>query len=84
MTTKRALKNKVNKMSEKKDRSLSRIFDDLLHEERSIRNARPLTEIEKAKFEQEIAIEQLYYSSKLEGSHLTSDAIAQAIHGKEV
>ncbi len=38
---------------------------------------------EKAKLEQSFAIDQLYYSSKLEGSSLTTEMIDRAIHGKK-
>ena len=43
-----------------------------------------LSDVEKAKFEQSLAIDQLYYSSKLEGSSLTKKMIDKAIHGKEL
>jgi hypothetical protein len=43
-----------------------------------------LSDVEKAKFEQSLAIDQLYYSSKLEGSSLTKKMIDNAIHGKEL
>ena len=43
-----------------------------------------LSDVEKAKFEQSFAIDQLYYSSKLEGSSLTKKMIDKAIHGKEL
>ncbi len=42
-----------------------------------------LSHVEKAKFEQQLAIDQLYYSSKLEGSTLTNEMIDKAIHGKK-
>jgi hypothetical protein len=44
----------------------------------------PLSDVEKAKFEQSLAIDQLYYSSKLEGSDLTKKMIDKAIHGKKL
>ena len=40
-----------------------------------------LLPVEKAKFDQSLAIDQLYYSSKLEGSNLTKEGIEEAIHG---
>lgn len=40
-----------------------------------------LSFLEKAKFDQSLAIDQLYYSSKLEGSNLTKEGIEEAIHG---
>ena len=39
---------------------------------------------EKAKLDQDFAIDQLYYSSKLEGSVLTAEMIDKAIHGKKL
>lgn len=44
----------------------------------------PLLPREKAKLEQSLAIDQLYYSSKLEGSSLTTEMIDRAIHGKKL
>ncbi|GEM_PF-4395879 len=42
-----------------------------------------LSHVEKAKFDHALAIDQLYYSSKLEGSALTREMINKAIHGKK-
>jgi hypothetical protein len=42
-----------------------------------------LSAVEKAKFDHSLAIDQLYYSSKLEGSALTREMIDKAIHGKK-
>jgi len=44
----------------------------------------PLSDVEKAKFDQSLAIDQLYYSSKLEGSALTKKMIDNAINAKEL
>jgi hypothetical protein len=44
----------------------------------------PLSDVEKAKFDQALAIDQLYYSSKLEGSDLTTKMIDEAVHGEEL
>jgi hypothetical protein len=44
----------------------------------------PLSDVEKAKFDHALAIDQLYYSSKLEGSALTKKMIDEAIHGEEL
>ena len=41
-----------------------------------------LSAVEKAKFDHSLAIDQLYYSSKLEGSDLSKEGIEEAIHGK--
>ena len=43
-----------------------------------------LSAVEKAKFDQALAIDQLYYSSKLEGSALTEEMIDKAINGKKL
>lgn len=43
-----------------------------------------LSPVEKAKFDHSLAIDQLYYSSKLEGSNLTKKGLEEAIHGKIV
>ncbi len=42
-----------------------------------------LLPVEKAKLDHALAIEQLYYSSKVEGSNLTKEMIDKAIHGKK-
>jgi Fic family protein len=44
----------------------------------------PLSSVKKAQLEQSLAIEQLYYSSKLEGTTLTEKMIEHAIHGPEL
>ncbi|HUY69818.1 MAG TPA: hypothetical protein VMU70_02295 [Candidatus Tyrphobacter sp.] len=43
----------------------------------------PLADVEKAKFDQALAIDQLYYSSRLEGSALTKKMIDKAINAKK-
>ncbi len=43
-----------------------------------------LSAVEKAKLNQSLAIEQLYYSSKIEGTTLTTEMINDAIHGKKI
>ena len=40
-----------------------------------------LSELEQAKFEHSLAIDQLFYSSKLEGIELTKQMIDTAIYG---
>lgn len=41
----------------------------------------PLSELEQAKFEHSLAIDQLFYSSKLEGIDLTKEMLDVAIYG---
>lgn len=43
-----------------------------------------LSPLERAKLNNDIAIEHLYYSSKIEGTNLTDAQIDQAIHGEVV
>ena len=38
------------------------------------------SDVEKVKFEQEIAIDHLYYSSKIEGTNLGTTRLSQAIN----
>jgi hypothetical protein len=57
---------------------------DLVALQFEVANLPPLSDVEKAKFDQVLAIDQLYYSSKLEGSELTGAMIDQAIHGKKL
>ncbi|MGD0778772.1 MAG: hypothetical protein ABSC05_38835 [Candidatus Solibacter sp.] len=42
-----------------------------------------LPDLEKAKFDHSLAIDQLYYSSKLEGSSLTKNMIDKAINAEK-
>lgn len=42
----------------------------------------PLPPLEKAKLDHALALDQLYYSSQVEGSKLTKEMIEKAIHGK--
>ena len=41
----------------------------------------PLSELEQAKFDHSLAIDQLFYSSKLEGIDLTKEMLDVAIYG---
>lgn len=42
-----------------------------------------LSPIEKTKLDHALALDQLYYSSRVEGSVLTKAMIEKAVHGKE-
>ncbi|MEK7572351.1 MAG: hypothetical protein AAB493_00645 [Patescibacteria group bacterium] len=64
----------------KRDKNMSRLVDLQLEASR----LPDLSHIEKTKFDHLLAIDQLYYSSKLEGSHLTKSGLEQAIHGKNI
>ncbi len=64
--------------------SISRVLDRLVEIRRQIEELPPLSWPEKAKLENSIAIDQLYYSSKLEGTTLTERMIGRAIYGEEL
>jgi hypothetical protein len=70
----------------KKILNQGQIFDQLLNEffrvEESLKTLPELTGLEKAKFDTDIAIDHLYYSSKLEGTILSQQAIQKAIHAE--
>jgi hypothetical protein len=61
-------------------------FDQLLNEffrvEESLKTLPELSGLEKVQFDTDIAIEHLYYSSKLEGTILSQQAIQKAIHAE--
>jgi hypothetical protein len=60
----------------KQDKVLERLVDLQLQAEKLPR----LSDVEKAKFDQNLALDQLYYSSKLEGSNLTREMMEDAIY----
>jgi len=63
-------------------------FDTLLSEvvqiEKELKKLPPLSVTEKATLDHSRAIEHLYYSSKIEGTHLTEKRIDKAIYGQEL
>ena len=65
-------------------KQLDKVLSALIDIEGAIEALPPISAVEKAKLDQSIAIDQLYYSSKAEGTHLTEKAIDKAIHGKAV
>ena len=71
-------------MKELKVRTTENQLEKLIDLQLQARGLPELSVVEKAKFEQSLAIDQLYYSSKLEGSSLTKKMIDNAIHGKEL
>jgi hypothetical protein len=64
--------------------SSDKLIDKIIGIEVKLKKLPNLNEVDKAKFEQSIAIDQLYYSSKIEGSILSAKQIDKAIHGTEV
>ncbi len=73
---KKNLQNKTN--------NLHGLLSDLADIQLRVNALPPLSDVEKAKFDQQLAIEQLYYSSKVEGSQLTNTMIERAIHGRKL
>ena len=65
------------------DKQLNKILADIIDIQSAIAKLPPISSVEKAKLDQSIAIDQLYYSSKLEGSNLSEKMIDKAIYGKE-
>ncbi|MBI2406296.1 MAG: hypothetical protein HYV25_01810 [Candidatus Harrisonbacteria bacterium] len=57
------------------------VLPDLVDIQIKVEKLPPLSPVEKAKFDHSLAIEQLYFSSKLEGTNLTGKMIEDAIHG---
>ena len=64
--------------------SVSTMISRLVELSETVELLPPLSAVAKAKFDQEIAIEHLYYSSKIEGTALNNKQIDRAIHGKEL
>ena len=60
------------------------ILSKLVEMQLRVEKLPPLSSVDQAKLEQSMAIDQLYYSSKVEGTHLTNEMIDKAIHGKEI
>ncbi len=52
--------------------------------EQGLKSLPPMSDLQKVKMEQGMAIDHLYYSSKIEGTHLTKERIDKAIHGQGV
>ncbi len=65
----------------KTNKNKKSILSNIVELKKKIEKLPPLSVLERAKLENSIAIEQLYYSSKLEGSNLTHKMISSAIHG---
>ena len=58
------------------DRALDQLVDLQLKAEKLPR----LSDLEKTKFDNNLALDQLYYSSKFEGSKLTRNMMEEAIY----
>jgi len=78
------LQEGAKNMKELKIRTTENQLEKLVDLQLQARALPELSIVEKAKFDQSLAIDQLYYSSQLEGSILTEDMIDKAIHGKKI
>lgn len=67
----------------KKIATSERLLQQVVAIESAVNKLPELSVLGKAQLEHDRAIENLYYSSKLEGSNLTQRRIKQAIYGKE-
>ena len=67
----------ITRFSIKKDLGLKALVDLQIEADRLPK----ISSIEKAKFDQNLAIDQLYYSSKLEGSNLTTSDLQKVMYG---
>ena len=75
----------ANAMKKRKTIKKENLFKKLLDLQLESRKLPQLSSVERAKLDQAFAIEQLYYSSKLEGTSLTTEMIDRAIHhGKKL
>ena len=64
--------------------SFDLLVSQLIDTQEELNNLPQLSGLERAKLEQDIAIEHLYYSSKIEGTNLTQPQIQKAIHSSDV
>lgn len=67
----------------KKTTASERLLEKVVAIESVINKLPGLSILQKTQLEHDRAIENLYYSSKLEGTNLTQKRIKQAIYGKE-
>lgn len=63
------------------DRELRVMAGKFAAARRSLEKLPELSPLKQAIFEQNVDTEQLYYSSKIEGTHLTKDQIRDVMHG---
>lgn len=60
------------------------LIGKFIKEQDRLQTLPPLNDVERATFEHSVDIEHLYFSSKVEGTHLTKQQIDNAIHGPEI
>ena len=74
----------INKKTLHTTNKLHGLLSELAKIQLKVNSLPPLSDVEKAKLDQSFAIEQLYYSSQIEGSKLTNTMIQRAIHGRKL
>lgn len=72
-----------NNSTTKKITTSERLLERVVALESAMNTLPELSILKKAQLEHDRAIENLYYSSKLEGSNLTQKRIKHAIYGQE-
>jgi len=75
---------KNNRTTHKASTRLDHLLSDLAEIQIRVNALPPLSDVEKAKLDNALAIEQLYNSSKVEGTTLTNAMIERAIHGRRL
>jgi hypothetical protein len=63
---------------------LHELLSELAEIQLEVKSLPPLSDVEKAKLDQSLAIDQLYNSSQIEGTTLTNTMIERAIHGRKL
>lgn len=77
-------KNKIMKIKRARSRNIDPQISKLIQIEQALKRLPPMTDLQRAKFENGMAIDHLYYSSKIEGTHLSKERIDKAIYGQGV
>jgi len=70
-------------MIQERNNNLEKIISSIVDMQGKIEKMPKLSDLDFVKFENEIAIDQLYNSSKLEGTQLTKKAMENAVFGYE-
>lgn len=70
-------------LKQKKDKGIEKLIERVVDLQLDLEKLPELPPLEKARFNQELAISHLYYSSKIEGTRLTEKQIERAVHGEE-
>lgn len=63
------------------DRNFDKLLTDIVKVEKELKTLPELSTLEKATLEHSRALEHLYNSSRIEGTHLTKEGLNSAVHG---